>query len=164
MRRLNWTLLLFVCLFLGSCGSDEDNQANVAALNLPLQTLAGEEVNLSDYAGNVILVNFWATWCGPCRVEMPELEAYYQAHQDKGFVMLAVNAGEPAGRAQGFIDEGGYTFPVMLDLEGEVANFFGGVRGMPSTFVLDQNGELAYQHVGLLDRSVLEAEVTPLLP
>lgn len=184
MRRLGWIRAVFsnrysvfgvryvvatfwialVALLLVACAGGDVVDETAVSRNLPLQTLAGEEVNLSDYAGNVVLVNFWATWCAPCREEMPELEAFYQAHQDDGFVLLAVNAGESANRAQGYIDEGGYTFPIILDPDGLVEDYFGGVLGMPTTFVLDQQGEVVYQHVGMLDQAILDAEVAPLLP
>lgn len=160
-----WRLrLLFIAMLLVACGGVVAGEPAPSALDLPLQTLAGAQANLRDYTGQVIVVNFWATWCAPCRAEMPELEAFYQAHQNGGLALLAVNAGEPANRAQAYIDEGGYSFPVMLDPDGLVADYFGGVRGMPTTFVLDQQGEIIYQHVGPLDRTILEEKVTPLLP
>lgn len=164
MRQSWWLGLLLLGLILVGCSRAETPNATKVDRTLPLQTLAGNQVDLADYAGQVILVNFWATWCGPCRAEMPALESFYQAHRHEGLVILAVNAGEPAERAQTYIDEGGYTFPVVLDPDGSVAGYFGGVRAMPTTFVLDRQGTLAYQHVGQLDHTVLDEKVMPLLP
>jgi thiol-disulfide isomerase/thioredoxin len=128
-----------------------------------LKTLDGAEVHLANYRGQVVLVNFWATWCGPCQEEMPLLDRYYQADRADRFVLLAVNAGEPADRVRAYIAEGGYTFPVLLDEDSLAADTFGGIRGMPASFVLDADGELVYQHVGALTGEVLEAHVTSLL-
>ncbi len=163
MKQLWWASLLLIGTLFTACGGNETRETVRSKLDLPLPTLAGEEGNLSDYAGKVIIVNFWATWCAPCRTEMPLLEAYYQAYKDDGLVLLAVNDRESANRVQGYIDEGGYSFPVVLDVEGLIADFFGGLRAMPTTFVLDQQGEVVYQHVGLLDGGVLDREVTSLL-
>lgn len=162
MKLLYWIGLLLTVMPLAACGSDETGEPGGADLDLPLQGLGGEQGNLSDYAGNVIIVNFWATWCAPCRTEMPALEAYYQAHRKDGLVLLAVNDGEPADRVQAYIDEGGYTFPVMLDPEGLAGDYFGGLRAMPTTFVLDRQGEVVYLHVGQLDEAILDQEVSPL--
>ncbi len=72
-------------------------------------------MRLSDYAGKVVLLNAWATWCPPCKAEMPDLNAYYHAHQDEGFVILAINAGDSASVAAAFADQIGLSFPVLLD-------------------------------------------------
>jgi thiol-disulfide isomerase/thioredoxin len=134
-----------------------------AAILLPLPTLTGETLDLADYRGQVVLVNFWATWCAPCREEMPELDSYFQAHQAKGFALLAVNAGEPATRAAEYLAEFDYSFTIILDEDGEIDNYFGGVRGMPTSYVLNGEGEVVYQHVGALTQEILEEKVTPLL-
>ncbi len=157
MRRLGW---IYMMILLVACSASEPQTQR----DLPLQTLSGEQSNLSDYAGQVVIVNFWATWCAPCRVEMPELDAFYRAHQEEGVVVLAVNAGESVKRVQAYIDQEGYRFPVLLDADEAVADYFGGVRGMPTTFVLNRHGEIAYQHIGPLDQAILSEQVFPLLP
>ena len=140
----------------------EEGETTVASL-LPLPTISGETLDLADYRGQVVLVNFWATWCAPCRIEMPELDSYFQAHQADGFALLAVNAGEPAVRAAEYLAEFDYTFTIILDEEGQIDDYFGGVRGMPTSYVLDGEGEVVYQHVGALTHEILEEKVTPLL-
>lgn len=152
-------ILLLGVLLLAAC----EPVARDSSDDVLLETLDGEMVKLSDYRGQVVLVNFWATWCGPCREEMPELEAYYQTHREEGFVLLAVNAGESRERASAYVAEGGYRFTVLLDEDGVLADGFGGLRGMPTSFVLDGEGEVVYQHVGQLSADVLARDVTPLL-
>lgn len=130
---------------------------------LPLPTLAGETLDLADYRGQVVLVNFWATWCAPCRIEMPELDSYLRAHTPDNFALLAVNAGEPAARAAEYLAEFDYSFTIILDEDGAIDDYFGGVRGMPTSYVLNGDGEVVYQHVGALTQEILEEQVTPLL-
>jgi thiol-disulfide isomerase/thioredoxin len=124
--------------------------------------LDGGSVRIEDYAGQTVLVNFWATWCPPCKAEMPELEAYYQDYRDQGFTMLAVNSGDPAEMAEGFIERAGYSFPVGVDPDGRTSQAFG-VNGLPTSIIYGPDGEVVYRHVGAISREVLEAEVTPLL-
>ena len=148
------TLLLAACSA-GGGGNPASDHA--------FETLSGETHTLAEFEGDVVVVNFWATWCGPCRAEMPELQTYYDAHRNDDFAMFVVNAGEPTVRAQDFIDEFGFTFPVGLDPEGELGDLLGGLRGMPTTFVIDKNGEIVYTHAGVLNHEVLYDHVTPLL-
>lgn len=127
-----------------------------------LPALDGAQVSLSDYEGQVVLVNFWATWCPPCQAEMPLLEAYYQTYRDQGFALLAINVNESPHLAGAFIASSGYTFPVLLDEFGEVSDRYG-VSGMPTSVVLGPDGELLYRHSGMISAEVLDSVVTPLL-
>lgn len=129
---------------------------------VPLQTFEGEMVFLSEYEGQVLLVNFWASWCGPCRVEMPELQAFHDTYAGDDFALLAVNRGETVEQAQAYIDEFGYSFPVALDLDEALYNDFD-LWAMPSTIVLDQNGEVVAVHNGIVVQSQLEELVLPLI-
>jgi thiol-disulfide isomerase/thioredoxin len=167
MKRLVFvTLLLWLTAACTTSTSENEEivEATADSATLPLTMLDGQTLDLADYEGQVVLVNFWAPWCAPCRIEMPELDSYYQAHRDDGFTLLAVNAGEPADRAADYLAQFDYSFPVVLDEDGEIDNYFGGVRGMPSSYILNGEGEVVYQHVGALTQAILEEKVTPLLP
>jgi peroxiredoxin len=99
-----------------------------------------EVVRLSDFRGQTVLLNFWATWCPPCRAEMPEFQAVYEGRLPDGdFVVLAVDLEETDAQVQRFLDELGLTFPVAMDHAGEVARHYG-VRGLPATFFIDRDG------------------------
>jgi cytochrome c biogenesis protein CcmG/thiol:disulfide interchange protein DsbE len=108
------------------------------------------------------LINGWATWCPPCRAEMPALQAFYDAHRDQGFVILAINAGESQGTVSAFISQMDFTFPVLLDPGERVLSSLG-TTGLPTSFVVGQDGVVSYIHAGGLTMDVLETRVTPLL-
>ena len=121
------------------------------APDLALLDLAGQEVSLSEYRGRPVMLNFWAVWCGFCRVELPEMQAVYEEHQDRGFVILAIDVQEEQSVVQPFADELGLTFPVLLDGKGEVTRSYQ-VRGLPTSYFVDQNGVIVGVQVGPVDR------------
>ena len=114
-----------------------------------LQNLAGEEISLSDFRGKPVLINFWATWCGPCRDEMPFIQGVFEDKEwsDQGLVILAVNLGEPPAKVEEFMEEYGLTFPVLLDARQDAAKAYN-VRGIPATFFIDKNGIIKDRQVG----------------
>ncbi|MCS7221273.1 MAG: TlpA family protein disulfide reductase [Anaerolineae bacterium] len=109
----------------------------------------GRRMRLSDWRGQPVLINFWATWCGPCRVEIPELIKAYEAHRQHGLVILAVNVQESAHQVQPFVDELGLSFPVVLDLDGEISRQYQ-VRSLPSSIFVGRDGLIAARWVGIL--------------
>jgi peroxiredoxin len=127
-----------------------------------LNNLAGNAVRLADYKGQVVIVNAWATWCPPCRAEMPALGEFYRAHQAEGFQLLAVNAGENRPSVASFITQMGFTFPVLLD-PGEATLNALGMRGLPTSYVIGRDEVVKNVHIGEFTTKALEAEVTPLL-
>ncbi len=132
------------------------------APDFSLASLAGDEISLSDYKGQVILVNLWATWCPPCKAEMPTLNAFYEAHRDDGFVVLAVNSQEGAATVKDFIQTNGFTFPVLLDANGEVMGRYH-VRALPTSFIIDRNGLIQHIQSGEISAQQLTRIVEPLL-
>jgi len=134
-----------------------------AAPVLTLSDLAGKEHSLVDYHGQVVLVNLWATWCPPCKAEMPTLEAFYQAHQGDGFVTLAVNDGDSTDAVATFVHEYSLTFPVLLDPTYQATDHAFKTQNLPSSFVIDREGNIRLRWVGEIDRASLEKYVTPLI-
>jgi len=123
----------------------------------------GGEVALADFRGRYVLVNFWATWCPPCRDEMPDLQAYYDTYKDFGFTLLAVNEQEDAATVRQFVESFGFTFPVALDLTGAVMKQYG-TQSLPTSYLIGPDGRLIKSWVpGRLSRATLERDVTPLL-
>lgn len=131
-------------------------QIGQQAPNFSLQTLDGETVALQDFRGQIVLLNFWATWCPPCRVEMPDLQSAYAAAENEGFVVLAINLQETAPQAQTFVDEFGLTFPILLDPDAMVTRLFN-VTGFPTSYILDRDGIIRERMAGALTRSQIEA-------
>ena len=136
--------------------------ANYPAPELALTDLQGRPASLADYRGQVVLVNNWATWCPPCKLEMPELQAYYQAHAADGFVVIAIESGEPADVVENFVQVFGLTFPVWLDPQGLALEAFANFN-LPSSYVVDRDGNVRMFWTGMIDQQALEHHVTPLL-
>ena len=118
-----------------------------------LPDLSGAPVRLSDHEGKVILLNFWATWCPPCRAEMPSMETLYQAYRNQGLLILAIS-GDRTGRSvvKSFVQDRGVTFPILLDPDGEVFAQYG-VRGLPTSYLLDRRRRVFSADVGARDWS-----------
>jgi thiol-disulfide isomerase/thioredoxin len=119
---------------------------------LNLKDVGGRLHDLTDYRGKVLVVNFWATWCAPCREELPSLERLRDALRDKPVQVLAVNVNEGESRVRRFLTEVLLHLPVLLDRNGEAQRAWR-VRGLPATFLLDQDGAIRYWFLGELDWS-----------
>ena len=133
-----------------------------AAPELRLPLAGGGDVDLPAYRGKVVLLNFWATWCVPCRAEMPAIEQVYQTHSERGFEVLAVNVSEREQDVIPFLHEVGVTFPSALDRTGEVARRFRAI-GLPTTFLIDRSGVIRDVRVGPFTEQMLEERLEKLL-
>ena len=138
---------------------------SAAAQPLELEDLEGRTHRLADYRGKVVLVNFWATWCGPCREEMPSLERLRRSLSGRPFVVLAVNVAEGGRVAGDFMKAMPLGFTVLLDRDGSTTKAWG-ARILPATYVLGPEGEVRFRHFGALDWSSPEAQrrITSLMP
>jgi len=115
-----------------------------------LNDLEGNEISLVDFRGRPVIINFWATWCGPCRIEMPELQEAFEEGQEAGLAILAVNMEEtPEMVSRFFYDDLGLTFTPLLDREGEVTDLYG-VFNLPTTYFVNPEGTIAAVHRGPL--------------
>jgi peroxiredoxin len=132
------------------------------APELTLFDLDGNQVSLSDFMGQVVLLNNWATWCPPCREEMPEFQAYYQKYRDSGFEVVAIEAGDPEPEVRRFVEEQGLEFVVLLD-PGNISLITFQNSSLPNSFVIDRQGHLRFAWVGAINLPTLEKYVTPLL-
>lgn len=133
-----------------------------SAPDIRLTDLQGQPVAFSDYKGQVILYNAWATWCPPCKEEMPVLEAYYQLHKQDGFVVIAIEDGEPVDEVAAYVKEKDLTFPVWPDPKWVATEAFG-INHLPTSYVIDRAGMARLTWVGAITREALEQYVTPLL-
>jgi peroxiredoxin len=130
------------------------------APDFSLDDLSGERIHLADLRGKVVLINFWATWCGPCRLEMPALQVRAERFAPQ-MAVLAVNFDEPADQVQAFVDELGLTFPVLLDPGAEVQDLYR-VRGYPTTYLVDSEGTVQFVHIGLMAEEQMDRYLSQL--
>lgn len=165
MRKENFYFFFIALIFLFSlnvqASEKEDSlfsnikmipiQGNKKAPDFSLQDLDGKKIELKQFKGKVILLNFWATWCHPCREEMTSLEALHQQFQGKKFVLLTISVDyEGAKTVQAFVKKHHYTFPVLLDPKGKTLDLFG-VRGIPATYLISKKGIMVGRAVGPRD-------------
>lgn len=135
-----------------------DDQTGIAlgdrAPDFKVQTMDGEEVNLSDYKGKKVFLNFWATWCPPCKAEMPHMQAFYE-EQPEDVEILAVNLEESTEKAADFAKQYELTFPILMDADGTVAETYE-VYTIPTTYVLNEDGTVHQKIVGPMDEPMMQ--------
>lgn len=119
------------------------------AQDFTLVDLEGNKVSLSDFKGKKVFLNFWATWCPPCKSEMPEIEKVYQETKDSDLVILAVEIGEPLDTVKTFIDDNNYNFKVLLDSDQAVATNYG-ISAIPTSFFIDEQGNIVSKKIGAM--------------
>jgi peroxiredoxin len=117
------------------------------APDFTLDSRGGGRVSLADLKGDVVMINFWATWCGPCREEMPHLEALYQRYGDLGFTLLGINVEENSSLSDAFLAETPVSFPILFDPQNSVSELYD-VVAMPSTVLIDRAGNMRFIHHG----------------
>ena len=126
----------------------------------PIPALAGDPVKVSDFSGKITLFNFWATWCPPCRAEMPSIERLYKQMSGTNFRIIAVNAGENRSQVASFIEKNKYTFPIYLDESNALSSIFA-ARGLPSTYLVNKEGKVIAVRIGAMEYD--QAELIKLL-
>jgi len=146
---------------LQSAATDSATQGKPAP-DFVLPDVNGKQVRLSDLRGQVVLINLWATWCPPCRVEMPDLAAVYNAHKAEEFVILGVNDQERKETVTEFLARQSLPYPILLDPDSRVARAYG-VSFLPASFLIDRRGVLRATFPGQSNREKLEAAIKPLL-
>lgn len=153
------------------CGSSATrSQAQVkaesnrkAAPSFALKDADGRSVSLSDYKGKVVVLNFWATWCGPCKAEVPWFVEFERQYKGEGFAVLGVSMDEGGWEdVKPFVSRNNVNYRIMMG-DDKVAQLYGGVESLPTTFILDRDGRIASTHVGLVSKSDYENEIRQLL-
>jgi peroxiredoxin len=164
LRRHATRLLTGIALTLCATMSTQAIAPATAAPDFTLRTMDGPNLRLQEQRGRVVLVNFWATWCGPCRQEMPHMNRLYEKYRSSGFVLLGVNVDEDPRNAAGVAAKLGVKFPVLLDTDKKVSKLYD-LSTMPSTVLIDRDGRVRYVHRGYLDgyENTYEKQIRELL-
>lgn len=126
------------------------NSVKLKAKDFKLKDLNGKELSLSDLRGKKVFLNFWATWCPPCRNELPEIEKLYQETKNSDLVVVAVEIGEPLSTVKPFIDQNKYNFKVLLDSDQNVATEYG-ISAIPTSFFIDKKGSIVSKNTGAMN-------------
>ena len=177
LRRIAFTSAAALSLLLG-CGPKSGASATPAegggdassasqgspAPEFELPDLSGQTVRLADYRGQVVVVDFWASWCSPCKEELPVLEELYQKYRGDGLTIVGVNLDEEAEDAKGFLESTGVTFPVGLDPEGAIADKYAPPK-MPTSYIIDPEGNIVHVQAGYEadDAAIIEEKIVALL-
>lgn len=164
--------LILTVFFVAGCSDTSDHTSREMsepghprdpAPDFTLQDSGGQDVTLSELEGKVVLLNFWATWCGPCKIEMPWFLEFQQKYRDRGFTVIAVSMDEEGWDVvRPFLNELRPNFPVVIGND-EMGNDFGGVVALPTTFIIDREGKIASTHQGLVSKRKYEREIEQLL-
>ena len=137
---------------------------NKAPLNYTVKDMNGAQVKIADYAGKVILLNYWATWCGPCRVEIPGFVELYDQYKDKGLVILGVSTDDDPETLRGYAKEMKMNYPVLVGRENEeLLDAFGPLFGLPTSYVIGRDGSVCAKQLGPASKEDFEKALKPLL-
>ena len=159
MTRLG---ILLGVLLLAACGTAPAARLGSPAPDFTLQTVDGTPLRLSDLKGKPVFMNFWATWCVPCREEMPAMQELYEQYRDRGLVILAVNMEEDQARVQRWIDQGGFTYTFVLDSEGQQLKRYN-VNAAPTSYFIGRDGVIRDLKLGAISRAEMQTKVEKLL-
>ena len=174
LARGQQTVLIMVILVAGAAwtaasrvpaGAEQATRerARRATPGIELDTLGGGKFRLADHIGKPVVINFWATWCPPCRAELPALEEVYRNNRDKELVVVGVDVAESPDEVAKFVAEAGVTFPIALDTSGETTELYR-IQGMPTTFFVGRDGRIHDTVIGgPLSKAVIESQVAELM-
>jgi cytochrome c biogenesis protein CcmG/thiol:disulfide interchange protein DsbE len=133
------------------------------AADFTLKDSNGADIKLADYRGKVVLLNFWATWCGPCKVEIPWFIEFNKTYKDRGFTVLGISMDDDGWKSvKPYITQKQFNYPVMIGND-QLTKLYGGVDSLPTSFVIDRSGKIAFTHMGLEGKDVYTKEIESLL-
>jgi len=164
-KSLTATLFLFlVVLVIQGCsiGDDTKTVKKEPAPDFTLELFNGELFHLNTHKGKPVVINFWASWCIPCREEMPALEKAYKEYKKKGVVFIGISVQDTETKAREFVEEFQVTFPTGIDMTGVIRDNYR-VYGLPTTFFIDKEGKIDYLHVGGVTEELIKYELDKLL-
>ncbi len=146
----------------GSMGMSIESTKVTPAPAFTLTDINGHPLQLADYKGKVVLLDFWATWCAPCRSEIPKFVSWQKQYGSQGLQVIGISMDDDAKPVRAFMQQFGIDYPVAVG-DAKLADQYGGVLGLPVTFVIGRDGQIYHKHVGLTDLALLEGEIKQLL-
>jgi peroxiredoxin len=164
----NWAQALCLAAALASCattGSTSTGAGGSSLADFALSDVSGREIRLSDLVAKqqMVYLDFWATWCGPCMAEMPQLERLYETYKDRGLVVLGISMDDPTtmGTVASYVHRNKLTFPVMIDMDSRVTSIYNSTRSAPYGVLIDRTGKIVDEHPGYSpgDETALENKI-----
>ena len=159
-------LICFLIFSISYCSKKKEPEPAlepIAAPDFTLPDINGKMVSLKDFRGKVLILDFWATWCPPCRQEIPQFVDLYSQYKEKGFEIIGIALDQEGEKVvKPFSQNYNIKYPILIGGE-EVSEIYGGIRGIPTTFVIDRKGNIVKKYVGFRDREVFEEDIKALL-
>jgi len=167
LARAILPIILVLALLLAGCSAGSEPlvaHPGEPAPDFQLQSLDGESVSLSELQGSPVMLNFWATWCGPCRSEMPYLQQIYEEWSEKGLILLAIDIGESHAEVRQFMQSNNLSLPVLLDIREVVTREYN-ITGIPTTFFIDKDGMIQEKIIGAFPtKDAIEKHLSKIIP
>ena len=168
MRKRGIAIIFILCLLSSACSREKGGEATGSIIigskapDFSMTGISGQQISLKDLRGQGVLVNFWATWCYPCREEMDDLKAAYEKYKDQGIVILGIDMKEGEDTVRKFTDSYKITYPILIDTDGKVSDAYN-VFGIPSSFFIDREGVIRDIVLGEMDQDSINNKIEKLI-
>lgn len=160
-RWIKLLSMMVVIVLLGACSQSSAIETGQSAPDFTLTDISGQKVSLADFKGKAVMLNFFASWCPPCRSEIPDFIELQKAYGDKGFTFVGVSLVDQK-ESKNFAEKMGINYPVLVD-DGKVSMLYGPVRSIPTTYVIGKDAKVVKMYIGARSKDVFEADIKEML-